>query len=476
MTTPHDDRQRILPTTCAGFRPLDRNLVRLGMLGIVLLAASPTIAQQSTQSAPPPQAPQTPQRAPVLNRVNDVLPSWLRVRAEVRGRLEGVDGAGFVSGRDDDYYLNRVRFNATFQPSKVFSFTAQVQDARVADKSVGPTGPPFRDEIDLRMAYADIGAAKARVGARLGRQELVFGDQRLVGHANWLNTARSFDGARITFRSTPFQLDVFGSSVVAIQDTRFNESDFDQSQFYGAYGSTGALVPKGVVEPYLFYRIGRDLRSEHGTVADLKAATIGVRWVGALPARLDYNTEMALQTGSVGPDDVRAWAGHWQLRDTIDVRHGVRVSGEYNVASGDHDAKDGRRQTFDQLYPTGHDKYGLADQVGWKNIHHVRAGGEVLARKGLVLSSSYHSWWLADANDALYNAAGVALARVAGGASSRHVGQELDAQATFAVSPQLQVAGGYAHIFAGAFLHQATPGASYSAPYVMVTYIFLAEK
>jgi hypothetical protein len=31
-------------------------------------------------------------------------------------------------------------------------------------------------------------------------------------------------------------------------------------------------------------------------------------------------------------------------------------------------------------------------------------------------------------------------------------------------------------MFTGAFLEQATPGASYSAPYVMVTYVFLADK
>jgi len=235
-------------------------------------------------------------------------------------------------------------------------------------------------------------------------------------------------------------------------------------------------VPRAVVEPYVFYRISRDVRSELGPLADLQSATIGVRWVGALPAGLDYNTEVAFQTGSVGQDDVRAWAGHWQLRDTLNARRGVRLFGEYNFASGDGNAKDGRRETFDQLYPTGHDKYGLADQVGWKNIHHLRAGGEVLVRKGLILSSSFHSWWLADAHDALYNAGGVVVARVAGGAANRHVGQELDAQAAFSVTPQLQIAGGYAHIFPGAFLKEATPGASYSTPYLMVTYVLLAEK
>ena len=201
-----------------------------------------------------------------------------------------------------------------------------------------------------------------------------------------------------------------------------------------------------------------------------------MRWVGTLPARFDYNTEMAVQAGSLASDDVSAWAGHWALRNTLTTRYTVRVLGEFNYASGDDNATDGTRGTFDQLYPTGHDKYGLADQVGWKNVKHLRAGVELTPRRGLVVSGGYHSFWLAHRGDALYNAAGAVLARAAAGAGDAHVGQELDAQATFALTPQIQVGGGYAHIFPGAFLEQATPGASYSAPYVMVTYIFLADK
>jgi hypothetical protein len=65
---------------------------------------------------------------------------------------------------------------------------------------------------------------------------------------------------------------------------------------------------------------------------------------------------------------------------------------------------------------------------------------------------------------------------VAGGAASRHVGQEVDVQVTRSIRPQLLLAAGYAHMFTGGFLKQATPGKSYSAPYVMATYVFLADK
>ena len=49
-------------------------------------------------------------------------------------------------------------------------------------------------------------------------------------------------------------------------------------------------------------------------------------------------------------------------------------------------------------------------------------------------------------------------------------------QAARALTPQLQLSGGYAHIFPGKFLKEATPGADYSYPYLMATYVFLADR
>jgi hypothetical protein len=211
-------------------------------------------------------------------------------------------------------------------------------------------------------------------------------------------------------------------------------------------------------------------------LGSLGVTTAGARWVGQLPARLDYGVEMAGQAGSLGSDSARAWAGHWQLRHTVGTPWAVRAIGEYNYASGDRNSTDGRRGTFDQLYPTGHDKYGLADQIGWRNIRHLRAGVELTPINKVQVATSYHSWWLAEKTDALYSASGAILARVQGGAAASHVGHEIDVQAARVLTPQLQLAAGYAYLLPGRFLEEATPGRGYGAPYVMVTYLLLADK
>jgi hypothetical protein len=432
---------------------------------------------QTTASAPPAAQlqPAPAPRPPFPNRANNVMPSWLRVRGEFRERVEGFENSGFTADRDDSYALSRVRLNATITASKSLSFQANVQDARVARKQVGPTTAPFRGPFDLRTAFADIGDARAPIAARLGRQELAFGEQRLLGHLAWVNTGRSWDAARVLLRAKSWTADVFGASLVRSLPDEFDKSG-NGNRLAGVYAASAKVIPQAAVEPYVFWRRDVNLRSELATVGTLSQTTMGVRIAGKLPARLDYGVEMAMQRGSLATDSVNAWAGHWQIRESLPGPGAIKLISEYNFATGDDNPTDGRRQTFDQLYPTGHDKLGLADQVGWRNVHHLREGFEFSPIKATPISLNYHSWWLAETTDGLYAASGALLARVAGGAASSHVGQELDIQITRAMTPQIQLAAGYAHMFTGAFLKQATPGAAYSAPYVMVTYVFLAER
>src|SRR5688572_2466451 len=213
---------------------------------IAATAQTPAAVQAQVQPAPPApaasQAPtpaaapqvQVPQKVPLFNRANQKLPAWLRVRGEFRERVEGFQNLGFTDGRDDGYALSRVRFNVAVTPNKHLSFQANVHDARVGGKTVGPTTAPFRGPFDLRTAFADIGSSTAPVAARIGRQELAFGEQRLLGHLAWVNTGRSFDAARVILRAKTFQVDVFGASVVRSLPDGFDKSG-NGNRLIGAY-------------------------------------------------------------------------------------------------------------------------------------------------------------------------------------------------------------------------------------------------
>ena len=442
-------------------------------------SAQQASAQAPVASQPPPAqapvvAPLPRPSAPSPVGLAGQFADWLQIRGEFRGRLEGFSGGSYRPDNSDGYMLDRFRINATVAPRQDLKFVVQAQDARVFDKAAGGLATPFRDTFDLRMAYGEVGSARNLV--RIGRQELVFGEQRLIGHLNWVNNARSFDGARATIMRPNFKFDVFATSVVTIQPEQFDRSGAGNA-LYGFYGSTTKAIPNATIEPYVFYRQSDGFTLETGGLGSIHQATFGSRLVGKLPRDFDYGLEMAAQTGSVSTDEVRAWAGHWVMGRTYTAAPAKpRPFIEFNYASGDSNAKDGVRGTFDQLYPTGHDKLGLADQVGWKNVEHLRGGVELKPKPQWQVAGSYHSWWLASATDALYSASGAVVARSAAGTAGRFVGQELDAQATYTYSPQLQIAGGYARVLPGEFLKNTTPGEAYGLSYLMVTYVFIGDR
>jgi hypothetical protein len=397
----------------------------------------------------------------------------LTVSGEVRARFEGRTSDQFRSDTDDSFFLTRLRLNFDLHPTSWFRVFVQAQDSQAAGLKANPDPPHFEDTGDLRQAYVEFfDRERQGFGVRAGRQEFIFGDERLIGGFNWGNTARSFDAVRAFYAKPKYRIDLFASSVVAIEDGAFNKRR-DGANFYGAYGSFQNLIPKATVDGYLLWRTLPRVAGERGPIGDADVYTVGTRWIGKLPAQLDYRIEMAAQRGHSARDDVRAWALDSQLGYTLaKTKTTPRLLIEYNFASGDRNPQDGTRETFDQLFPTNHDKYGIADQVGWRNLHNLRAGVGMKFSERVSAQFDYHSFWLASRRDALYSAAGVAVARVAAGARSRHVGQELDVDVRVTLTRSLSLWVGYAHLFAGGFLKQATPGAGTGFYYSMLTYRF----
>jgi len=140
---------------------------------------------------------------------------------------------------------------------------------------------------------------------------------------------------------------------------------------------------------------------------------------------------------------------------------------EGNYASGTKSPNGRQWNTFDQLYPSNHDKLGLADVMGRRNLEQFRVGAEQQAARGLKVKEAFIGYWLTTSHDNLYASSG-AIAVPAHPGASRHVGNEFDVAAQFAWTNGLNLGFGYARLFAGEFLRTATAGHDYSYPYVYV--------
>ena len=395
----------------------------------------------------------------ITTEANKELPDWLQVGGLDRARFEGFLDRNFAHRANDVHFLNRLRIDLTVRATRWMSLILEGQDARIYFNQSVPNASPFANPMDLRLGYLQLGDSdQSPLSLRAGRQDLNFGEQRLLGNFNWINVGRSFDAVRLTVRHNRYRLDAFASSVVIPTSTGFDRPQTGNN-LHGLYGGIEKLPLGASIEPYVLWRLAPNQVSESGIKATKDFETIGFRGTGRIRA-IDYGTEVAGQVGSLGQDRVRAWAGHWVAGYTIPAsRWRSRFSAEYNYASGDQNPHDGVLGTFDVLYPSPHDQYGLCDQVGWRNIHDVRLGWDAKPAPKLSLIANYHNWWLASARDALYAPTGAAVVRRLDGLAGRHVGQEIDLEASYPVTAQIQLTAGLGHIFPGGFLKKTTPGA-----------------
>ena len=201
--------------------------------------------------------------------------------------------------------------------------------------------------------------------------------------------AGHFDGLRLTFRHRAIRVDAFSGTSDKISSDGFDTLTPGQ-HFHGLYGSIGNVIPNATVEPYVLWRLEHNVRGEIVKSGNMDIKTAGLRWTGKLPLRFDYGMETAFQRGVIADEPESAWATHWVIGYTLpDAWRRPRLFVELNRASGDQNPNDGRHGTFDALFPSAHDKFGLADQFGWTNIVHARSG--VQYRSCEISRSAPHS-------------------------------------------------------------------------------------
>jgi hypothetical protein len=437
------------------------------LASMMIGAAGQTAAPAAAKPAPP-----TVWEKYGTKTVNAELPRWLKLGGEARMRFEDDLGMGYRNGNDDAFLLQRLRLRMEVRPSQWMAFQFEGQDSRVWGYKAQPVPASILNAMDLRQAYLDLGKEGTVLSARVGRQSLVFGEGRLVADPAWSNTGRTFDAVRMTFTKGRFKADAFAASVVKQKNADFDRRT-DGDNFHGVYAVVREWTPGSTFEPYAFWRLNRGLKSEFGRTGKLDTKTAGFRWYGRLPARWEYNMEMAGQAGAWSADTMGAWAGHWGLGRTLNnSKWKPKATAEYRYASGDQDPKDGRHGAFDQLYPSAHDKFGLADQLMWSNLKHYRAAYEMTLTKTVTFKSGYNSFFLAEKRDALYAPGGKAVARSVNGTAGSHIGEEIDAQFFWTPNKNQAFNIGYGRIFPGRFLKSTISGVPYNAFFVNVAHVF----
>jgi len=395
----------------------------------------------------------------------------VEVSVELRFRNEFRDNADFKPADDFDHALGqRLRINLRARPHARLTFVMQAQDAwffgSKSDKIIHDLA------TNLHQAYFDWKfAGSDRWEIRAGRQELAYGEERLVGTFAWDNVGRSFDAARLRNRSGAWTSDFFWGRML---DVRRNgaRARAGQQDLSGGYF---AREPKGSPKRLEFY--GLFLRDGLRTSGEItgaptetaRIATLGFRRVVRPKTGWRYSLEHAWQFGERGPDAHRAamfigtggyaWAGRWQ----------TRLQGEYDFASGDNNPADGKSREFNNLFPTNHPYYGYADLVGLRNLHDFRVTGAVALHPKVALELDYHRLLLAAPRGPWKSAAGRVLGSDPLGRFGRDLGHEIDLTLRVPLQQHLSFLAGYSAFLPGRFAVHTRGAETHHFAYIQAT-------
>lgn len=366
---------------------------------------------------------------------------------------------------DNDFVGSRIRMGFDIAATDRVGAFLQAQDSRNwGGNPTTSTGNQVSrlEGFDLHQGYARF-ALDRTWSARLGRQELAFGTEKLVSPLGWSNVGRAFDAARVTHDGDLLKADLWAS--------RLGESPTgteDDISFHGLHATW-----KGIEgHPFDLYALwSLDQRRSRGEIPTEQMDTTDFWTTGAQysqakvpfgPGEADWGAEIDFQEGRRGTDELRAQALHGRVGYTWpDFPGAPRVGYHYDLATGDSDPADGREETFDQLHPLGHEYHGYIDFVGRRNLVAHRCQIGVTPHPDWWLGLDHHFFYLESAQDHLYAADGtVRRTNPATGGISKQVGAEADLTARYTVNRYWTLQAGYSYFDTGRFFGQTRTAAT----------------
>src|SRR4051812_27574183 len=387
----------------------------------------------------------------------------LSLSAQLRTRTELRDGQGapLPKGAPAAFFTSqRTRLNVGYNMYRL-KFGVTLQDVRVWGQDVSTinrTTTPDNNGVMLHEAWAEIlltdtTLKNKALSLKIGRQELVYDDQRLLGNLDWLQQGRRHDAAVLKYETKSWMLYVaaaFNQNKENASGTIYNSTpagNYTSSTNGGTmYKSMQFLYAgkklKNGNASFLFFT---DQFSKYSTDSvnnkiyqqgSWGRATTGF-YVNNIFNKLGVTASAYYQFGKTATSQnlsavLLSAAAQYGFCKKLNARVGI----DYTWGG----SKGTTTNTFDPLYGTPHKFWGLMDYFyaaspfgkGGLTDYYIKA--KYKASDKFLLTTDLHQ----------FNSA----TSVGTGDNKKNFGQELDITGSYTLTKQIGIEAGYAHFFA----------------------------
>lgn len=382
-------------------------------------------------------------------------PEELKVSGSYRVRLELLDGQPRAGFRAEDKQLAlRGTLLAEYRKGPV-RILGELYDSRAYLTRLGSTISSNEvNTFELTQAYLtadleDLLGAGSSTQVQFGRMMLNLGSRRLVAADDYRNTTNSYTGLRANLKGSG------GTTATLIYTlpqlrlpedlpaVRANTTQWDRESFdlrlWGAlvarprtlWGATAELGYFRLQERDSPDRPTRD-RNLHSVSGRIIREPRGGRW--------DFEVEGIYQFGRISESaaantaslPVSAWFLHADIGYTFPGKAQLRLSAEYDRASGDGPGRSfGRFDTLFGMRRADLAPSGIYNSIGRANISTPGIRIEAAPSKRFDTFAVYRAMWLADRTDA-FSTTGV---RDPSGRSGAFAGHQVEGRARYWLIP-----------------------------------------
>ena len=233
------------------------------------------------------------------------------------------------------------------------------------ETSGNPTYTGDMDSLWMRQAYMDIQLSDA-VNMQLGRQTLAFGDQIIIGTADWGIYGRAFDAVRFKWAKEKTSVEVFQAKIAEITSSvQVNGSDKDLT---GIHASLSPHEKIKALDLYYFYL--SDNRNAATAPTDATRpnyfGTYGTRFVtnfGNWEWKIEYAKNFGNENSSYLTENKKNDMIDTTLSTSLSETKKHKVGFQFFTAG----------ENWRELFPTTHSHLGRMDLLGRRNLTGISA-------------------------------------------------------------------------------------------------------
>jgi hypothetical protein len=219
-----------------------------------------------------------------------------------------------------------------------------------------------QNTLGLHQLSVDVRLAKT-LQLRVGRQEMGYGNNRLLTFREGPNNRLAFDAAVLKYQRKKWRIDALVSSPV-VQKEGVGD-DISMKEWVSGVYATQIIVPQKLHADYFFLNYTGDRVKYNLTSGKEARQSIGTR-IFSQNARFNYELEATTQAGTFNKQKIKAYSIAYDLKYRFQEAQKLTIGLAGHYISGDKNPTDQVLNSFNLLFSKP--SFGLAAPIGAVNM------------------------------------------------------------------------------------------------------------